>query len=131
MRQNELVALLVSTYKHVQSKVLRLVLKRDFVELLDLLNQNSLEIDDIYLHDGSYWKIKDCLYEEFKGKKKSPLGDLLILSGAGNEVRTRDPNHGKVMLYQLSYSRITLKHAFKILSHRSGARGRGRTGTDG
>ena len=25
--------------------------------------------------------------------------------GAGNEVRTRDPNHGKVMLYQLSYSR--------------------------
>ena len=60
MRQNELVALLVSTYKHVQSKVLRLVLKRDFVELLDLLNQNSLEIDDIYLHDGSYWKIKDC-----------------------------------------------------------------------
>ena len=29
-----------------------------------------------------------------------------LLSGAGNEVRTRDPNHGKVMLYQLSYSRI-------------------------
>ena len=27
-------------------------------------------------------------------------------SGAGNEVRTRDPNHGKVMLYQLSYSRV-------------------------
>ena len=42
-----------------------------------------------------------------KIKKKSPLGDLLILSGAGNEVRTRDPNHGKVMLYQLSYSRIS------------------------
>ena len=29
-----------------------------------------------------------------------------LLIGAGNEVRTRDPNHGKVMLYQLSYSRI-------------------------
>ncbi len=26
--------------------------------------------------------------------------------GAGNETRTRDPNLGKVMLYQLSYSRI-------------------------
>ena len=25
--------------------------------------------------------------------------------GAGNETRTRDPNLGKVMLYQLSYSR--------------------------
>ena len=31
----------------------------------------------------------------------SPLG----LSGAGNEARTRDPNLGKVMLYQLSYFR--------------------------
>jgi hypothetical protein len=26
-------------------------------------------------------------------------------TGAGNETRTRDPNLGKVMLYQLSYSR--------------------------
>ena len=25
--------------------------------------------------------------------------------GAGNETRTRDPNLGKVVLYQLSYSR--------------------------
>ena len=28
--------------------------------------------------------------------------------GAGNEIRTRDPNLGKVVLYQLSYSRITI-----------------------
>ena len=28
---------------------------------------------------------------------------------AGNETRTRDPNLGKVVLYQLSYSRIILK----------------------
>ena len=26
--------------------------------------------------------------------------------GAGNGARIRDPNHGKVMLYQLSYSRV-------------------------
>ena len=26
--------------------------------------------------------------------------------GAGNETRTRDPNLGKVVLYQLSYSRM-------------------------
>ena len=26
--------------------------------------------------------------------------------GAGNEIRTRDPNLGKVVLYQLSYSRV-------------------------
>ncbi len=29
-------------------------------------------------------------------------------NGAGNEIRTRDLNLGKVALYQLSYSRITL-----------------------
>ena len=28
--------------------------------------------------------------------------------GAGNETRTRDPDLGKVVLYQLSYSRVTL-----------------------
>ena len=33
---------------------------------------------------------------------------LRIRFGAGNEVRTRDPNHGKVVLYQLSYSRPKL-----------------------
>ena len=27
-------------------------------------------------------------------------------SGAGNETRTRDPDLGKVVLYQLSYSRV-------------------------
>ena len=28
--------------------------------------------------------------------------------GAGNETRTRDPDLGKVVLYQLSYSRVVL-----------------------
>ena len=30
--------------------------------------------------------------------------------GAGNETRTRDPDLGKVVLYQLSYSRIGAAH---------------------
>ena len=33
-----------------------------------------------------------------------PLGQI----GAGNEARTRDPDLGKVVLYQLSYSRVCL-----------------------
>ncbi len=40
---------------------------------------------------------------------KSLLGLFEVLRrrfGAGNETRTRDPNLGKVVLYQLSYSRI-------------------------
>ena len=29
-----------------------------------------------------------------------------LIFGAGNETRTRDPDLGKVVLYQLSYSRV-------------------------
>jgi hypothetical protein len=39
--------------------------------------------------------------------KQNPGGPRLCTnSGAGNETRTRDPDLGKVVLYQLSYSRI-------------------------
>ncbi len=39
-------------------------------------------------------------------KKNDSLLDIVREIGAGNETRTRDPNLGKVVLYQLSYSRI-------------------------
>ena len=31
---------------------------------------------------------------------------LILLFGAGNGIRTRDPRLGKPMLYQLSYARL-------------------------
>ena len=40
------------------------------------------------------------------GKAKTPEFSGVFVSGAGNGARTRDPNLGKVVLYQLSYSRI-------------------------
>ena len=36
--------------------------------------------------------------------------EALLLLGAGKEVRTPDPQLGKLMLYQLSYSRFKDKH---------------------
>ena len=42
---------------------------------------------------------------EFKFKQKFPLKrDFLF--GAKDEIRTRDPDLGKVVLYQLSYFRV-------------------------
>ena len=35
----------------------------------------------------------------------APSQRVELKFGAGNEIRTRDPNLGKVVLYQLSYSR--------------------------
>ena len=37
--------------------------------------------------------------------QKRPIKSGVLRIGAGNETRTRDPNLGKVVLYQLSYSR--------------------------
>ena len=35
--------------------------------------------------------------------------------GAGNEIRTRDPDLGKVVLYQLSYSRNKRGTSFEVV----------------
>ena len=39
-------------------------------------------------------------------KNRTALNTVLSLYGAENEARTRDPQLGKLMLYQLSYFRI-------------------------
>jgi hypothetical protein len=51
-----------------------------------------------------------------KSKTKNPdcIG-VHCKYGAGNETRTRDPNLGKVVLYQLSYSRIGLLATHAVL----------------
>ena len=43
--------------------------------------------------------------ESLKQKHRAMLDVFGLTFGAGNEVRTRDLNLGKVALYQLSYSR--------------------------
>ena len=43
---------------------------------------------------------------EIPKKRKAPFPGLLYALRARNETRTRDPNLGKVVLYQLSYSRM-------------------------
>ena len=39
----------------------------------------------------------------------------ILIFGAEDEARTRDPNLGKVMLYQLSYFRIIFKNYCHIV----------------
>ena len=54
-----------------------------------------------------------------KGPKalfSSTQAETWIMLGAGNETRTRDPDLGKVVLYQLSYSRVLLNFAFVIFA---------------
>ena len=55
-----------------------------------------------------------------KGDKKKPRREagesVSQVNGARNGTRTRDPNLGKVMLYQLSYSRSMLP-VFRSVCH--------------
>ena len=46
-----------------------------------------------------------ALLAECAPSGETPLVQLNGILGAGNGTRTRDPNLGKVVLYQLSYSR--------------------------
>lgn len=48
---------------------------------------------------------RNAPYLKHKQKRRSFLSGVFIKYGAGNETRTRDPDLGKVVLYQLSYSR--------------------------
>src|SRR5690606_28409556 len=54
-------------------------------------------------------RLKTCLM-----KQKTSVVPRFGESGAGNEVRTRDLNLGKVALYQLSYSRILVTPRFCV-----------------
>jgi hypothetical protein len=47
----------------------------------------------------------------------------LVEFGAGNETRTRDPDLGKVVLYQLSYSRVALTRSAKFYVRPLGSQG--------
>jgi hypothetical protein len=49
---------------------------------------------------------------ELKEKKAAGKKSGSFLYRAGNEIRTRDPQLGKLMLYQLSYPRITMYFNF-------------------
>jgi hypothetical protein len=46
--------------------------------------------------------------------------------GAGNETRTRDPDLGKVVLYQLSYSRVREIRSREFYVHPWGSQGESR-----
>ena len=39
---------------------------------------------------------------------------FLLIKRAANETRTRDPDLGKVVLYQLSYCRILLRDVYAV-----------------
>ncbi len=57
---------------------------------------------------GNLSKIQKCI------KKPPSFDEGFFEFGAGNETRTRDPNLGKVVLYQLSYSRDMEQFLLKL-----------------
>ena len=50
--------------------------------------------------------------QDFKSGASTDSATQALISGAENETRTRDPDLGKVVLYQLSYFRLTSSVGF-------------------
>ena len=68
------------------------------------------DLGKVVLYQLSYSRIEMLLHPAVMTAfgfhyKNCTLKEIKI--GAGNETRTRDPDLGKVVLYQLSYSRVT------------------------
>ena len=61
---------------------------------------------------------------ELRGREPTSIASF---SGAGDEIRTRDPQLGRLMLYQLSYTRSLPKFQISNLKSQHGAGGRIRT----
>jgi hypothetical protein len=53
---------------------------------------------------GRKMVVQGCFPGEVSKKKTTPFPKVVLMR-AGNGIRTRDPQLGKLMLYQLSYSR--------------------------
>ena len=86
------------------------------------MHQEGLEPSAYRLEGGcsirlSYWCKIGIIYQQtlpcnaeipltpYDFKKHQPICKLTLLSGAGDEIRTRDIQLGRLSLYQLSYSR--------------------------
>ena len=52
------------------------------------------------------WQLYLASFNVSSAKQKSQPHGLAFCFGAENETRTRDPDLGKVVLYQLSYFRV-------------------------
>ena len=64
-----------------------------------------------YDYDSNQRFITEPSLEKLSGiKKADSFLNRLLEFGAGKETRTPDPNLGKVVLYQLSYSRLSAAH---------------------
>ena len=75
----------------------------------------SKSIKKYYTHKRVYCHVGSLETYKINNKKSPNLSIRAFFEfGAEKETRTLDPNLGKVMLYQLSYSRIAMYNTLRI-----------------
>ncbi len=91
-------------------------------------SQNTNYIKNIFIELNHKGRRNFQKYNKINKKKALIFRLGPFKFGAGNETRTRDPNLGKVMLYQLSYSRMYEQFLLKLSQkNQSGAGNETRT----
>lgn len=93
LRQKELVALMMNLYQKLHDHMVSKVENKEIKQVIDSLNNNGLCIEDIFIHDGSYWHVNSKLANDFpgtrsaeKGKGKAKRATCKTIDPEGNEV---------------------------------------------
>ena len=112
LRQDGCVTMMMFILARLQNKVLSTVNNTAVKELLQELKECGLDIEDFYLHDGTYWHVNGDLAEEFpgtrsaeKGKGKAKKLTYTTLDPEGNVVTEEKAKNAQIGL-QVTWSML-------------------------
>ena len=91
----------------LQSKILKYCARADYEQLVERMNNAGVVIEDIYIHDGSYWHVHEELSDLFPGTRSARLQEAMDNTYNENgEISHRDEGNAQIGLqstYSLKY----------------------------
>ena len=73
-RSKEFTLTMMDLFCKLQQKVACTIDNPAVIKLIDTMKQAGIDIDDIYIHDGSYWHVNGALSDTFPGTRTAEKG---------------------------------------------------------
>lgn len=73
-RSKEFTLTMMDLFCKLQQKVACTIDNPAVIKLIDTMKQAGIDIDDIYIHDGSYWHVNGALSDTFHGTRTAEKG---------------------------------------------------------
>ena len=77
LRSEECVTFMATLVGRLQERVFTCSRRADADQLLERLQDNGIFIDDIYLHDGTYWKINENFAGKYPATRSAKKAELI------------------------------------------------------